>query len=732
MLYKNGKSKLDHNHVLDSNETDSAVFPSYHARPRSILHVVIVCFGPFRLYRVARGLFWSTVAIMNQKQYSGSDGEQTDIIYDCSIVIRRRRAASSNGKPPNPPLDISNIIRGGPRKAKFKCELGRDGDHALKIMTAEDLDFSVVDAQIPQSFLTEVSDTTEWAVQGGEYGTMAKIRNLKKVVVQKDADIQDLEECLELATKSIKSFHEQQKQLYNDFVTLRDKYDVNKKRLRDLLWGRLANLTREFAILPQIQEKAFETENDIEQYRMGAILGTGEFATVRAATVSEEVGSVRRKIAIKVIDKERITTILGLQRSVNEIRVLRESSHPNILILFDVLHTKKYLYLVVERGHKDLYDYLEEMDEAGIAIKEAVVKSLVKQLINGVDYLHDMNVCHRDLKPENLLLIENSDDKLTLKILDFGMCTTTGGGAILSDKAGTPGFMAPEMIVEETYDGFLADMFSVGCIFLELVVGHTNFEEFWMTAYDMDGNDHRDTFSSLIDTSIQRGKQAVKVQMKEKLLSGAGEDLMFLLLDPNPKCRPNAQIAYQHRWVGGKPRARGATGTMGMTRTRRTRSTNDLLTLDERGRVPAIPMQFPHENEQAKPKVAYEEQDSATKAGSEINNVTEGIAATSVGDPPKSKLDPRRPPQIDTSCGGLAAGGRRRHILPPVEPMTPSIAGARSMLDEGAKLAKIADSNNQVKRIPTPVSPLGPSPVRRKKLAVAHASGEKEHASSKK
>ena len=125
----------------------------------------------------------------------------------------------------------------------------------MSSLVKEDLDFAVIDATIPLSFLEKVDTDTEWVVQNGEFGTLAKIRRLKKTVQQKDSEIEEMEQCLELATTSIKNFHAQQKQLYQDFVTLRDKYDLNKKRLRDILWGRVATLTREFSILPQIQDK---------------------------------------------------------------------------------------------------------------------------------------------------------------------------------------------------------------------------------------------------------------------------------------------------------------------------------------------------------------------------------------------------------------------------------------------------------------------------------------------
>ena len=628
-----------------------------------------------------------------------------DFEYECSIVIRRRRPTAGSGTKPTK-LDVSNIIRGGPRKAKFNCELGRHGEHAVESLEKDDLDFAVIDVAIPRSFLQRVDDKTDWVMQGGEFGTLAKIRRLKAIVKQKDSEIAELEQCLELATTSIKNFHSQQKQLYQDFVTLRDKYDLNKKRLRDILWGKLATLTREFSILPQIQDKAYETENEIEQYKLGKILGSGEFAVVRGATVSEEIGSVRRKIAVKIVHKERITTILGLRRAVNEIRILREASHPNILILFDVIQTRTYLYLVVERGHKDLFDYIEGMQQIDKPILETTTKSLIKQLLAGVDYIHDMNVCHRDIKPENLLIIEGANDVMKLKILDFGMCATTGGGATLTEKAGTPGFMAPEMIYGQGYDGFLADMWSVGCVFLELVLGHHNFESVWMPAYDTSNFDTPDFFLEKVKEAIPQVRTAVKNRMKEKVLNGAGEDLLFRILELDPTKRRSAQESYTHRWVGGKPRI-GAATNLSLSRTRRTRSTNDLRTLE--GAILGKPMEFPHEAEEKNRGASKQKEADAVQ----ILEPNEGLSkeADEANSTPKKMS--MRPPTIDTTVG-LMQGGRRRPFLPPVEPLTPSIAGAKVFLDEGRKMVSNAEQNNSTKRHPTPMSPMSPSPSKRK------------------
>ena len=183
---------------------------------------------------------------------------------------------------------------------------------------------------------------------------------------------------------------------------------------------------------------------------MGKTSSTGEFAISKSRNSFGRRRFGSEKLAVKVIDKERITTIKGLERAVNEIRILREASHPNILVLFDVIQTKKNLYLVVERGHRDMYDFLEEMQSKATHVDEKIMKSLMKQLICGLEYLHDMNVCHRDVKPENLLIIEGGNQNLKLKLLDFGMCTVKGVEY---------GFMALKLRRESS--GFIADMLRV-------------------------------------------------------------------------------------------------------------------------------------------------------------------------------------------------------------------------------------------------------------------------------
>jgi len=106
----------------------------------------------------------------------------------------------------------------------------------------------------------------------------------------------------------------------------------------------------------------------------------------------------------------------------------------------------------------------------------------------GVSYCHKMGICHRDLKPENILLTfdERNGKCVDLKLCDFGLSTQFQHKTLLTDFCGSPGFFAPEMILHGAYHGDKADLWSVGCIMLELIMGHEQFCDVWMTSYDYD------------------------------------------------------------------------------------------------------------------------------------------------------------------------------------------------------------------------------------------------------
>ena len=107
------------------------------------------------------------------------------------------------------------------------------------------------------------------------------------------------------------------------------------------------------------------------------------------------------------------------QQAIREISLLKELQHPNIVRLYDVVHTERRLTLVFEYLDQDLKKYLD-ICEGGLEI--TILKSFLYQLLCGVAFCHTHRVLHRDLKPQNLLI--NREGKL--KLADFGLARAFG------------------------------------------------------------------------------------------------------------------------------------------------------------------------------------------------------------------------------------------------------------------------------------------------------------------
>jgi serine/threonine protein kinase len=398
-------------------------------------------------------------------------------------------------------VDIANILRGGYPKAKFNAEPADSGNEALNNTLDHDQDFSVVHLQIPEQFVRSIDHSTEWTVLSGKHGARAKMVEMAKLLRKKDRELEELEELLNSATASIQAFHLQQKELFDEFVALRSNYDDCKTKLRESVWVHSCKMSREFSVIPPLLRNAVEDNSTIEQYLLGGIIGTGESSKVRSCKLGMSGGSrkgggggtsqgsmAKRDLAVKVINKSRVRDVVALQRVANEIRVLREANNTNVMALFDVIHTDMRLYMVLERGDRDLFqlimDSAKEDKHGPGRVDEEFAREIMRQLLNGVRYLHGMKVCHRDLKPENVVLVEKPGaPKPIIKIIDFGSCAATNGGLTLHDLCGTPGFVPPEMILEDAYDGFMGDVWSVGCIALEMTMGHQSFVDNWLPSY---------------------------------------------------------------------------------------------------------------------------------------------------------------------------------------------------------------------------------------------------------
>lgn len=208
------------------------------------------------------------------------------------------------------------------------------------------------------------------------------------------------------------------------------------------------------------------------KYIKGKKLGEGAFAKVY---LCKDTSQSNREVAIKQIDKQRLKEENMGEQMKREIALQKILKHENCVQLYEVFETSKHIYLVLElvKGG-ELFD---KIVDAG-AFDEDTGRKFFQQLICGLYYCHAQGVAHRDLKPENLLL----DDKDNLKITDFGLSNfqqmaAGGDQALLQTVCGTPNYMAPEVLEDQGYCGFKADIWTSGVILYVMCAGALPFDD---------------------------------------------------------------------------------------------------------------------------------------------------------------------------------------------------------------------------------------------------------------
>lgn len=168
--------------------------------------------------------------------------------------------------------------------------------------------------------------------------------------------------------------------------------------------------------------------------------------------------------ALKKIYKADISEDLKVQL-IHEIKIQMFLDHPNIIKLYTFFSDDAYLYLLMEMctsGH--LYDLLKSKKN----LPEKTTKIIVKQLCQGIDFLHQNDIIHRDLKLENILYHFGM-----VKICDFGWSTVSE--TMRNTFCGTPLYISPELLKHQSYSNKV-DIWSIGVLGYELLFGRVPFE----------------------------------------------------------------------------------------------------------------------------------------------------------------------------------------------------------------------------------------------------------------
>nr|XP_005995582.1 PREDICTED: death-associated protein kinase 1 [Latimeria chalumnae] len=275
----------------------------------------------------------------------------------------------------------------------------------------------------------------------------------------------------------------------------------------------------------------FKQQKVEDCYEILEELGSGQFAVVKKCREK----STGLQYAAKFIKKRRTkSSRRGVSREdiEREVCILKEIQHPNVITLHDVYENKTDVILILELvAGGELFDFLAEKE----SLTEEEATDFLKQILNGVHYLHFRHIAHFDLKPENIMLLDRNTPNPRIKLIDFGLAHKIDFGNEFKNIFGTPEFVAPEIVNYEPL-GLEADMWSIGVITYILLSGASPFL----------GDNKQETLANV---------SAVNYEFDEEFFrntSGLAKDFIRKLLIKDPKKRMTIQDSLQHPWIKPK------------------------------------------------------------------------------------------------------------------------------------------------------------------------------------
>jgi len=295
-----------------------------------------------------------------------------------------------------------------------------------------------------------------------------------------------------------------------------------------------------------------------EKYEIKRRLGKGAYGIVWKAVDHETGDTVALK---KIFDAFRNCT--DAQRTFREIMFLQEfSEHDNVIKLKNVLkaNNDKDIYLVFDFMDTDLHAVIKK----GNILKDIHKRYIMYQVLKACNYLHSGNVIHRDLKPSNILL----DSDCFVKVCDFGLArslthlkqTEQIGNPALTEYVATRWYRAPEILLASPRYTKGVDMWSIGCILAELLLGKPLFPgsstlnqiEKIMSVINRPSRADIDSIQSEYGHSIlERASARARKSLRDVIPNSPPDavDLMEQLLVFNPEKRLSAQECLSQSYV---------------------------------------------------------------------------------------------------------------------------------------------------------------------------------------
>ncbi|KAG7282784.1 hypothetical protein CRUP_029992 [Coryphaenoides rupestris] len=204
-----------------------------------------------------------------------------------------------------------------------------------------------------------------------------------------------------------------------------------------------------------------------EEYDIIETIGTGAYGVVSSARRRDN----GQQVAIKKISRA-FEVLTNAKRTLRELKILKHFKHDNIIAIKDILQPNlphsafKSVYVVLDLMESDLHQIIH----SGQPLTPEHTRYFLYQLLRGLKYVHSANVIHRDLKPSNLLVNENCE----LKIGDFGMARGLSSHpeechSFMTEYVATRWYRPPELMLSLHHYSLAIDLWSVGCIFAEML-----------------------------------------------------------------------------------------------------------------------------------------------------------------------------------------------------------------------------------------------------------------------
>ncbi|WVQ85452.1 hypothetical protein IAT38_007617 [Cryptococcus sp. DSM 104549] len=277
-----------------------------------------------------------------------------------------------------------------------------------------------------------------------------------------------------------------------------------------------------------------EQGSPVVKYQLGNCIGRGQFGSVyRSLNLGTGQMAAIKRIRLHGMPEAEVKDVMS------EVELLKRLSHPSIVKYEGMSRDEEYLNIVLEFVENGS---LGQTLKAFGVFNEKLVSSYVAKILEGLDYLHSQGVVHCDLKSANILSTKNGNVKLS----DFGVSLNmkavenikqdaktagkAGAGKRASEVAGTPNWMAPE-VISLAGASFASDIWSLGCTIIELLTGKPPYS---------------DITNSM--TVLFRIVEDDMPPLPEGISSNL-TDFLKLCFIKDPKGRPSAAVLFEHPWL---------------------------------------------------------------------------------------------------------------------------------------------------------------------------------------